>query len=136
MNYSFVGVISGACGSPTTRKPCPASCPNRSRPVCATNGKTYKNGCHLALEKCSLPKWEKRQLKVKYNGECGGKRRSRACLSINKCRRRKGGPVCGTNGKTYRSKCHLRVEKCKMKRRLHLKRIPMLKHMGPCRNSV
>ena len=130
-------VVSGKCGYPTTPKPCPTSCPNKRRPVCGTDDKTYRNGCYLARTKCSLPKNQKRQLRVKHKGTCGGRRKPKRCLSIRKCRHKKGGPVCGSDGKSYPSKCHLRVVKCNVKRRRNLSKIDVtLKHMGPCKNSV
>ena len=124
----------GTCGSPTTPKTCPQSCSKKRRPVCGTDGKTYHNGCHLALTKCSLPKNQKRQLRVKHNGSCGGKKQPRRCLSIRKCRHKKGGPVCASDGKTYPSKCHLRVVKCNIKRKRNfgIDSVPNLKHMGKC----
>ncbi|EDO48769.1 predicted protein, partial [Nematostella vectensis] len=102
----------GACGNPTPRKSCPPrTCPKQDKPVCGSDGKTYRNGCELATAKCALPKGQKRQLTLKHRGPCGAPITAKPCMTKQKCRRKRD-PVCGSDGVTYRSKCHLRVAKC------------------------
>ena len=106
----------GDCeGGAKRSKSCPRRCPQRSRPVCGTDDRTYANGCELSMAKCQLPAREQGKLKLKYEGACGSPRSK--CV-LHKCtvkRNKSPTPVCGTDGRTYKSKCHLRAAKCGQK---------------------
>lgn len=113
-------------------------CPNKHKPVCGTNGKTYRNAC---IARC-------KRIRIKRRGACrtrrrcprfqlprcpygckrvwtrrGGCRFPGKCLCRRKrCRcPRRYKPVCGTNGKTYRNACVARCKRVK------------LRYKGPCK---
>ena len=48
-------------------KKCQKGCPRISRPVCASNGKTYGNECTFRNAKCSNKK-----LRIVHKGRCNG----------------------------------------------------------------
>ncbi|XP_046396911.1 agrin-like [Ischnura elegans] len=107
--------------------PPPASCPSDFSPVCGSDGVSYPNECRLRLAACE----KRKDLKVLYGGQCDGCERKR-CEHYSRCEAGNGlggearcicpgpcpdtmedNPVCGTDGKTYRSECDLQVASCK-----------------------
>ncbi|XP_069691213.1 follistatin [Periplaneta americana] len=119
---------------------CAQRCPPRpaaSRQVCGTDGVTYQSACHLQEAACHKGK----AIPVAYKGRCKqmascGSVRCRdrqSCLtelntgtprcvtcsyrcprprSPSGMRRDMGGPICGTNNRTYHSWCHMLKDAC------------------------
>ncbi|XP_009891786.1 PREDICTED: double-headed protease inhibitor, submandibular gland-like [Charadrius vociferus] len=80
------------------------ACPRNYEPVCGTNGVTYPNECSLCKEI-----FRNRALDKKHDGrcvklDCTGFLRSGNGAAIP-CTMDYT-PICGTNGVTYRNKCH------------------------------
>jgi len=86
---------------------CMIPCPLTRNPVCGTDRITYRNLCQLNfVRRCQ----NKPLLSLANYGECSSTTScSVPCPKINN-------PVCGSDGKTYESTCHLDKEKrCKNK---------------------
>ncbi|KAM6380478.1 double-headed protease inhibitor, submandibular gland-like [Pluvialis apricaria] len=80
------------------------ACPRNYEPVCGTNGVTYPNECSLCRDV-----FRNRALDKKHDGrcvklDCTGFLRSGSGAVIP-CTMDYS-PICGTNGITYRNKCH------------------------------
>ncbi|XP_076379396.1 follistatin-A [Megalopta genalis] len=107
--------------------------PRGGGPVCGTDGKSYKNLCRLKKRACKKGSHE---LAVAYNGHCQSScarvrcGQGRSCLLDQnlsphcvRCARRcpqpppqqraAARPVCGADGNTYKSACHLRLAACR-----------------------
>ncbi|XP_076165869.1 follistatin-related protein 3 isoform X4 [Ptiloglossa arizonensis] len=107
--------------------------PRGGGPVCGTDGKSYKNLCRLKKRACKKGSHE---LAVAYKGHCQSScvrvrcGQGRSCLLDQnlsphcvKCARRcpqpppqqraAARPVCGADGNTYKSACHLRLAACR-----------------------
>ncbi|XP_012144980.1 follistatin-A [Megachile rotundata] len=107
--------------------------PRGGGPVCGTDGKSYKNLCRLKKRACKKGSHE---LAVAYNGHCQSScarvrcGQGRSCLLDQnlsphcvRCARRcpqpppqqraVARPVCGADGNTYKSACHLRLAACR-----------------------
>ncbi|UYV72545.1 FST [Cordylochernes scorpioides] len=113
----------------------------RSGPVCGTDDKTYRNTCKLLRRRCRHPS----PLDVAYIGTCKRRcdqitcRNNRTCLEDHRlrphcvrCRVRCAPtrrPVCGADGVTYPSLCHLKREACKRG-----KAVP-LAYKSPCKDE-
>ncbi|XP_031623996.1 serine protease inhibitor dipetalogastin-like [Contarinia nasturtii] len=92
-------------------------CTQNFVPVCGNDDQTYFNECKLKCEQK-----HKKQLKIKYPGEC----KNAAMLSpINCICHFNYKPVCGTDGNTYSNECVLR---CNKKHNSNLE----VKHQGRC----
>ncbi|CAG0886257.1 unnamed protein product [Cyprideis torosa] len=104
---------------------CP-DCSDDNYPVCGTDGKTYGNRCLLLRTACQ----EGRQIHAVSDGRCPTKEICRGvdCTPPRKCRPDAEGrpscvcpdfcpsieePVCGSDGQTYPSICHLRIQACR-----------------------
>ncbi|KAL0278272.1 UNVERIFIED_CONTAM: hypothetical protein PYX00_000129 [Menopon gallinae] len=116
---------------------CPESSPDPNKLLCGSDGVTYDNVCHLRHTACTTGK----AIPVAYKGPCKEKptcgnidcRPPQLCLTEPetgqpRCvtcdmdcprpdsragqRRELGGPICGTNNKTYHSWCHMKKDGC------------------------
>ncbi|KAJ3096960.1 hypothetical protein HDU97_005407 [Phlyctochytrium planicorne] len=89
--------------------PAPKTCPKSfaPTPVCGSNGKTYNSNCDLLQSMCSD---RSKTLRYQYKGECHAED-FKACPDV--CPDLfVADPVCGSNGQTYTSDCHLRKAAC------------------------
>ena len=95
-------------------------------PVCGSDGVTYLNSCELKLTQCET----KKSISVQYNGLCNINNRydcdskgERPCAGVGEvcdsgickcgtCDNIKPAAVCGTDGNTYQSRCHLDRRRC------------------------
>eukprot|EP00397_Hematodinium_sp_SG-2012_P045304 GEMP01050844.1.p1 GENE.GEMP01050844.1~~GEMP01050844.1.p1 ORF type:complete len:232 (+),score=0.45 GEMP01050844.1:87-782(+) len=108
--FVVVMVLSMVTASPTkTKNPghggeinCPlfACDPNEYRPVCGSNGVTYRSVCRFIQATCGDS-----VLSIVHSGEC-----KRECQKY--CNKRYD-PVCGSNGVTYDNKCMFEAARCK-----------------------
>lgn len=97
---------------------CPAYCPTYNQPVCASNGVTYSNGCHMDCHNIlykPVPPIEA----VAY-GECP---------NCNMCPNNFA-PLCGSDGRVYKNTCHLI---CYSLNNVKYSEQPIfVKHVGSC----
>ncbi|XP_024935469.1 follistatin-A isoform X2 [Cephus cinctus] len=123
--------------------------PRGGGPVCGTDGRSYRSLCRLKKRACKKGSHE---LAVAYNGHCQSScarvrcGQGRSCLLDQnlsphcvRCARRcpqashqVAGvrPVCGADGNTYKSACHLRLAACRAGRA-----IPVA-YKGHCKESA
>ncbi|XP_066966425.1 agrin-like [Macrobrachium rosenbergii] len=125
---------------------CNSSCSTTLSPVCASDGRTYSNECVMNFEACS----RRRILAVMYRGECssgvnpcGAVRcgTGQGCVvnqyGVATCQCRQWcppilRPVCGTDGTTYDSKCHLHRESCLSQSSVKIAFVGSCGSGGPC----
>ena len=60
----------GECGKPKNTQYCPTEgqCDSKGRPICGSDGKTYKNTCLFVVAKCEARK-ESKKLKLAHKGK-------------------------------------------------------------------
>ncbi|KAK3918799.1 Agrin [Frankliniella fusca] len=109
---------------------CDEVCPDEFAPVCGSDGRTYANTCRLRREGCRT----RRELRIVYRGRCtagenpcAGLLAASACAHGQVCHVGRDGvarcecppecelvvrPVCGSDGRTYDSACHLTRQAC------------------------
>ncbi|XP_052821289.1 agrin-like isoform X2 [Mya arenaria] len=103
---------------PIPRCVCPTGCASTTARVCGTDGVTYNSECEMRVASCKSQKSiiiasfgdceDCNGIQCKYGSDCvSGK-----CVCPQICPTRYE-PVCGTDGQTYRSECHLRKEACR-----------------------
>ncbi|XP_066249166.1 follistatin isoform X1 [Euwallacea similis] len=129
---------------------CSSTCKDGKRkpkgPVCGTDGRTYRNWCRMRKKSC---KQKQKSLSVAYYGVCQSSCDKISCPDSKTCLldqnltphcihcSKKKCPlvsnqrqVCGSDGLTYKSACHLRDVAC-----LAGKAIPIA-YKGPCKDNV
>ncbi|NXK90905.1 IOVO protein, partial [Formicarius rufipectus] len=79
-------------------------CPRNYNPVCGTNGRTYPNECSLCKDIFRNPTLDKRHDGRCVRIDCTGY--LRPGMGQNNPCTMEYSPICGTNGITYRNKCH------------------------------
>ncbi|XP_014796963.1 PREDICTED: agrin [Calidris pugnax] len=103
------------------------ACPIVVAPVCGSDYSTYSNECELEKAQCN----QQRRIKVISKGPCGSKDpcsevtcsfgstcvrstdgQSAKCVCPSSCSAVPDSPVCGSDGKDYRSECHLNKHAC------------------------
>ncbi|XP_057302432.1 agrin-like isoform X1 [Hydractinia symbiolongicarpus] len=95
-NFNSQQNCEGKCG-----RTCSISCTDEYKPVCGSDGKTYKNYCVLRRSSC----WAWDKITKVSDGICQGSRCSRSCILNNDY-------VCGTDGLTYSNDCFLSIKTC------------------------
>ncbi|XP_059489146.1 agrin-like isoform X2 [Neocloeon triangulifer] len=115
---------------------CP-TCPAEFSPACGSDGLSYDNECKLRLEACL----RKKEITLLYDGLCNGCESkqcdfyavcesdgsgSSKCVCPQICPADVLSAVCGSDGRTYRSECELRIHACKTQKML------LVAHKGDC----
>ncbi|XP_030918401.1 agrin, partial [Geospiza fortis] len=107
-------------------------------PVCGSDHSTYSNECELDRAQCN----QQRRIKVVSKGPCGSKDpcaevtcsfgstcvpspdgQGAKCVCPSSCSGVPESPVCGSDGRDYRSQCHLNKHACGQRKE---------QHSGPC----
>ncbi|KAM9687274.1 agrin isoform 2-T2 [Trichechus inunguis] len=119
------------CEAETGRCVCPSECVASAQPVCGSDGRTYASECELHVAACT----RQISLHVAAAGHCqacgdmvcafGAVCSAGQCV-CPRCERPPPGPVCGSDGITYRSSCELREASCRQQTHIEEARA------GPC----
>ncbi|XP_047394458.1 agrin isoform X3 [Sciurus carolinensis] len=122
------------CEAETGRCVCPSECVASAQPVCGSDGHTYASECELHVHACT----HQISLHVASAGHCqtcgdavcafGAVCSAGRCV-CPRCERPPLGPVCGSDGVTYRSACELREAACRQQRQIEEARA------GPCEQA-
>ncbi|XP_072831808.1 agrin isoform X3 [Vicugna pacos] len=122
------------CEAETGRCVCPSECVALVQPVCGSDGRTYASECELHVYACT----HQISLHVASAGHCqtcgdtvcafGAVCLAGQCV-CPRCERPPPGPVCGSDGVTYRSSCELREAACQQQAQIEEARA------GPCEQA-
>ncbi|KAK9392036.1 agrin [Crotalus adamanteus] len=123
------------------------TCPSVVAPVCGSDYSTYSNECELEKAQCN----QQRRIKVMSKGACGSKDpcaevacsfgstcvrstdgQSAKCICISFCGSVPENAVCGSDGKDYRSECHLNRHACDKQENIFKK---LDGPCDPCKNT-
>ena len=110
--------------------PCIQDCNNKYKPVCGSDGKTYRNKCFLDNESCAEPALvivAKSPCPEEAEEEEGGIDSRLAPIECPQFCNRMLAPVCASNYQTYANECVLRSDHCEKDERL------TQLHEGPCK---
>ncbi|XP_013419390.1 agrin [Lingula anatina] len=122
----------------TTPKPCNQNCGWTYKPVCGSDGRSYRSLCHLQNQACKL-QYIGGKLTVKYYGNCKQPTTVKpyttgnplsACSKLGPCPTYYR-PVCASNNITYRNTCYYSQAECRM---LAYGQDIKLKSLGECKN--
>ncbi|KAG7399451.1 hypothetical protein PHYBOEH_008823 [Phytophthora boehmeriae] len=94
---------------------CDEVCPTDFKPLCGSDGVTYKNDCHFTVAQCNAT-----DLAVQSTGKCPSEKTSTAGSSVGACPDAcldVYDPVTDENGVTYSNECYMEMEKCKGKKK-------------------
>ncbi|KAK3869875.1 hypothetical protein Pcinc_024845 [Petrolisthes cinctipes] len=123
---------------------CNSTCPSTLSPVCASDGTTYSNECTMNFEGCR----RREVLTILYRGKCSSGMNpcgALRCGSGQGCAVNQYGvatcrcpswcppvvtPVCGSDGLTYDSRCHLEKEACDLQRDI------IVDFVGTCASNI
>ncbi|KAG1677522.1 Follistatin [Nymphon striatum] len=96
------------------------------QPLCGSDGRTYRNYCSLMKRECR----KNTKISIEYNGRCKKSCTETICSGRKRCvvdqnlrphcvkcwrpcrTRTHVRPICGVDGVTYKSNCHLRQASC------------------------
>ncbi|XP_030883006.1 agrin isoform X4 [Leptonychotes weddellii] len=122
------------CEAESGRCVCPSECVASAQPVCGSDGHTYASECELHVHACT----QQTSLHVVSAGHCqacgdavcafGAVCSAGRCV-CPRCERPPPGPVCGSDGVTYDSACHLREAACRQQ--MHIQEA----RAGPCEQA-
>ncbi|XP_014437821.1 agrin isoform X1 [Tupaia chinensis] len=122
------------CEAETGRCVCPSECVASAQPVCGSDGHTYASECELHVHACT----HQISLHVASVGHCqtcgdtvcafGAVCSAGQCV-CPRCEHPPPGPVCGSDGVTYRSTCELQEAACQQQMQIEEVRA------GPCEQA-